>query len=37
MKCFCKIADVYDYLARNATHTTITGMAAVVGAGWLAY
>lgn len=32
---FCKIADVYDYLGNGIDHTTITGMAAVVGAGRL--
>jgi 2-methylcitrate dehydratase len=28
---FCKIADVFDYLGNGIDHTTITGMAAVVG------
>jgi len=32
---FCKIADVFDYLGNGIDHTTITGMGAVVGAGWL--
>jgi 2-methylcitrate dehydratase len=32
---FCKIADVYDYLGNGIDHSTITGMAAVVGAGRL--
>src|SRR6201999_116820 len=32
---FCKIADVFDYLGNGIDHTTITGMAAVVGAGRL--
>ncbi len=32
---FCKIADVFDYLGNGIDHTTITGMAAVVGASWL--
>ena len=30
---FCKIADVFDYLGNGIDHSTITGMAAVVGAG----
>jgi 2-methylcitrate dehydratase len=32
---FCKIGDVYDYLGNGIDHSTITGMAAVVGAGRL--
>jgi len=28
---FCKIADVFDYLGNGIDHSTITGMAAVVG------
>lgn len=32
---FCKIADVYDYLGNGIDHSTITGIAAVVGAGRL--
>ena len=32
---FCKIADVFDYLGNGIDHTTITGLAAVVGAGRL--
>jgi 2-methylcitrate dehydratase len=32
---FCKIADVFDYLGGGIDHSTITGMAAVVGAGRL--
>ena len=32
---FCKIADVFDYLGNGIDHSTITGMAAVVGAGRL--
>ncbi len=32
---FCKIADVFDYLGNGIDHTTITGIAAVVGAGRL--
>jgi len=28
---FCKIADVYDYLGNGIDHSTITGIAAVVG------
>ena len=32
---FCKIADVFDYLGNGIDHSTITGMAAVVGAGSL--
>ncbi len=32
---YCKIADVYDYTANGIDHTTVTGMAATVGAGWL--
>jgi len=32
---FCKIADVFDYLGNGIDHSTITGMAAVVGAGHL--
>jgi 2-methylcitrate dehydratase len=32
---FCKIADVFDYLGNGIDHSTITGMGAVVGAGWL--
>jgi 2-methylcitrate dehydratase len=32
---FCKIADVYDYLGNGIDHSTITGMAAVVGIGRL--
>jgi 2-methylcitrate dehydratase len=32
---FCKIADVFDYLDNGIDHSTITGIAAVVGAGRL--
>jgi len=32
---FCKIADVFDYLGNGIDHSTITGMAAAVGAGRL--
>jgi 2-methylcitrate dehydratase len=32
---FCKVADVFDYLNNGIDHTTITGIAAVVGAGRL--
>jgi 2-methylcitrate dehydratase len=32
---FCKIADVFDYLGNGIDHSTITGMAAVVGTGRL--
>jgi 2-methylcitrate dehydratase len=32
---FCKIADIFDYLGNGIDHSTITGMAAVVGAGRL--
>jgi 2-methylcitrate dehydratase len=32
---FCKIADVFDYLGNGIDHSTITGMAAVVGTGKL--
>jgi 2-methylcitrate dehydratase len=32
---FCKIGDVYDYLGNGIDHSTLTGMAAVVGAGKL--
>jgi 2-methylcitrate dehydratase len=32
---FCKIADVFDYLGNGIDHSTITGMAAVMGAGRL--
>jgi 2-methylcitrate dehydratase len=32
---FCKIADVFDYLSNGIDHSTITGMAAVVGTGSL--
>jgi 2-methylcitrate dehydratase len=32
---FCKIADVFDYLNNGIDHSTITGIAAVVGAGRL--
>ncbi|HMK79585.1 MAG TPA: MmgE/PrpD family protein [Xanthobacteraceae bacterium] len=32
---FCKIADVFDYLGNGIDHSTITGIAAVVGAGAL--
>ena len=32
---FCKIADVFDYLGNGIDHSTMTGMAAVVGAGKL--
>jgi len=32
---FCKIADVFDYLGNGIDHSTISGMAAVVGAGRL--
>ena len=28
MKCFCKIADVFDYLDNGIDHSTITGIAA---------
>jgi 2-methylcitrate dehydratase len=31
---FCKVADVFDYLGNCIDHTTITGIAAVTGAGW---
>ena len=30
---FCKVGDVFDYLGNGIDHSTITGMAAVVGAG----
>jgi 2-methylcitrate dehydratase len=30
---FCKIADVFDYLGNGIDHSTITGIAAAVGAG----
>ena len=33
---FAKIADEFDYLGNGIDHTTITGMGAVVGVGWLA-
>jgi 2-methylcitrate dehydratase len=33
---FCKVADVFDYLGNGIDHTTISGIAAVVGAGRLA-
>jgi 2-methylcitrate dehydratase len=32
---FCKIADVFDYLGNGIDHSTITGLAAVAGAGRL--
>jgi 2-methylcitrate dehydratase len=32
---FCKVADVFDYLGNGIDHSTITGIAAVVGAGRL--
>ena len=32
---FCKVADVFDYLGNGIDHSTITGMAATVGAGRL--
>jgi 2-methylcitrate dehydratase len=32
---FCKIADAFDYLGSGVDHSTITGFAAVVGAGRL--
>jgi 2-methylcitrate dehydratase len=32
---FCKIGDVFDYLGNGIDHSTITGFAAVVGAGRL--
>jgi 2-methylcitrate dehydratase len=32
---FCKIADIFDYLGNGIDHSTITGIAAVVGAGRL--
>jgi 2-methylcitrate dehydratase len=32
---FCKIADVFDYVANGIDHTTLTGIGAVVGAGSL--
>jgi 2-methylcitrate dehydratase len=32
---FCKIADVFDYLGNGIDHSTMTGIAAVVGAGRL--
>jgi len=32
---FCKIADVFDYLGNGIDHSTVTGIAAVVGAGHL--
>jgi 2-methylcitrate dehydratase len=32
---FCKIADVFDYLGNGIDHSTITGMAATIGAGRL--
>jgi 2-methylcitrate dehydratase len=32
---FCKIADVFDYLGNGIDHSTITGIAAAVGAGRL--
>jgi 2-methylcitrate dehydratase len=32
---FCKVADVFDYLGNGVDHSTITGIAAVVGAGRL--
>ena len=32
---FCKIADVFDYLGNGIDHTTLTGIAATVGAGRL--
>jgi len=32
---YCKIADVFDYTIQGIDHTTVTGMAAVVGAGGL--
>ncbi len=33
---FAKVADVFDYLGNGIDHTTITGIAAVIGAGRLA-
>jgi len=32
---FCKVGDVFDYLGNGIDHSTITGIAAVVGAGRL--
>jgi 2-methylcitrate dehydratase len=32
---FCKVADVFDYLGNGIDHSTMTGLAAVVGAGRL--
>ena len=32
---FCKVADVFDYLGNGIDHSTITGIAAVIGAGRL--
>jgi 2-methylcitrate dehydratase len=32
---FCKVADVFDYLGNGIDHSTITGIAAVAGAGRL--
>jgi 2-methylcitrate dehydratase len=32
---FCKVADVFDYLGNGIDHSTITGIAAAVGAGRL--
>jgi 2-methylcitrate dehydratase len=32
---FCKVADAFDYLGNGIDHTTITGIAAVAGAGRL--
>jgi 2-methylcitrate dehydratase len=32
---FCKVADVFDYLGNGIDHSTLTGIAAVVGAGRL--
>jgi 2-methylcitrate dehydratase len=32
---FCKIADIFDYLGNGIDHSTMTGIAAVVGAGRL--
>jgi 2-methylcitrate dehydratase len=32
---FCKVGDVFDYLGNGIDHSTMTGMAAVVGAGRL--
>jgi 2-methylcitrate dehydratase len=32
---FCKVADIFDYLGNGIDHSTITGIAATVGAGHL--